>query len=165
MRTLLLMRHAKARRPEKWTGEDHERPLTRRGKKQALACGRRLAEAGWLPELLLASTARRCRSTAMQLLRSSGYRGEVRLLPTLYSATRDDLVRLIAGLPPTLGMVLLIGHNPALLQLLHTLVAGEPLLPPGALARVELDHDQWSDLTEQASGRLVELWEPTRSKP
>lgn len=159
MKTLLLMRHAKARRPEKFDGDDHERPLTRRGKKQALEGGQRLAEAG-LPDLLLASTARRCRSTAMQVLRGSGYRGETRLLPELYQTTPPQLAAHLAALADSVRRVLVIGHNPALVQLLHTLVEGEPLLPPGALAQIELDLQRWADWTETTRGQLAALWEP-----
>lgn len=164
MKTLLLMRHAKARRPEKSPEDDHERPLTKRGKQQALACGQRLKEAELLPDLLLASTARRCRSTVMQLLRSSGYRGETRLLPELYQTTTPALAALLAALPDAVGRVLVIGHNPALVQFLHTLVEGEPLLPPGALAQVELNVPRWQDLTETTRGQLADLWEPARGR-
>lgn len=163
MKTLLLMRHAKTRRPEKSEGDDHERPLTRRGKKQALECGQRLAEAHLLPDLLLASTARRSRSTAMQVLRGSGYRGETRLVPELYQTTPAQLAAHLAALPDSVRRVLVIGHNPALVQLLHTLVDGEPLLAPGALAQVELDVQHWAEWTEKTRGQLAALWEPARS--
>lgn len=164
MKTLLVMRHAKARRPEESAGDDHERPLTGRGKKQALACGQRLGAMASLPDLVLASTARRCRSTAMQVIRASGYRGETRLLPELYQTTPLALAALLAALPDSVHRVLLIGHNPALVQFLHTLVEGEPLLAPGALAHVELDLAHWAELTENTHGQLVDLWEPVKGR-
>jgi phosphohistidine phosphatase len=164
MKTLFVMRHAKARRPEKSAQDDHERPLTRRGKKQALVCGERLAEAAGLPDLLLASTARRCRSTAMQVIGGSGYRGQTRLLPELYQTTPAQLLALLSTLPDSIRCVLVIGHNPALVQLLHALVESEPLLPPGALANVELNLEHWEELCETTRGRLVDLWEPARGR-
>src|ERR1700754_2302322 len=61
MRTLVLLRHAKAEHPE--VGSDFDRRLTTRGKADAAAAGVWLAAEGIRPELVLCSAAARTRET------------------------------------------------------------------------------------------------------
>src|SRR4051812_30819300 len=61
VRTLVILRHAKAERPA--TADDHGRPLTERGHADAAAAGRWLSAHGYRPELVLCSPARRTRQT------------------------------------------------------------------------------------------------------
>ena len=66
MRTLILMRHAKS----SWTADlaDHERPLNKRGAKDAPRIAAYLEKRGWLPELVLCSDAVRTRATLVLML-------------------------------------------------------------------------------------------------
>jgi phosphohistidine phosphatase len=59
-RTLVLLRHAKSAWPDV---PDHERPLARRGQRDAPVMGRWLRAAGYLPDQVICSTARRARDT------------------------------------------------------------------------------------------------------
>ena len=47
-------------RPRGW---NHERPLAKRGRRDAPLAGRWLGEAGWVPDAVVCSTARRARET------------------------------------------------------------------------------------------------------
>jgi len=61
MKTMLWMRHGKS----DWDagyGRDHDRPLATRGEKAAKAMGTALANAGFLPDFVLSSTAVRART-------------------------------------------------------------------------------------------------------
>ena len=60
-RRLVLLRHAKSDWPD--DVPDHERPLARRGRRDAPAAGRWLRKSGYVPDLVLCSTARRARET------------------------------------------------------------------------------------------------------
>jgi phosphohistidine phosphatase len=60
-RTLILLRHAKSAWPEGVA--DQRRPLAGRGQRDAPAAGRWLGAAGYLPGLVLCSTAQRTRET------------------------------------------------------------------------------------------------------
>ncbi|MGW3729375.1 SixA phosphatase family protein, partial [Streptomyces sp. NPDC000851] len=61
LRRLVVLRHAKSAWP--LDVADHERPLAPRGRRDAPAAGRALAEADCLPDLALCSTAARARQT------------------------------------------------------------------------------------------------------
>src|SRR5215813_11932177 len=60
-RTLVIMRHAKAARPD--SIDDFDRPLEMRGRGDAQAAGTWLAREGYVPELVLCSPAARTRMT------------------------------------------------------------------------------------------------------
>ena len=85
MKTLLLMRHAKS----SWDDPDvadHDRPLNKRGKKDAPRMGQWLAEQGLTPEVIVTSTAKRARKTAELVAESCGCQREPIVLPELYHA-------------------------------------------------------------------------------
>src|SRR4029453_3692753 len=120
MKTLLLLRHAKA----SWKDEgldDHDRPLNKRGKRDAPRMGQLLKNENLLPDFLVAASARRARKTGGDVIQHSGYRGETRSTGELYNAGQDELLALVAGLPVAAKRVLLIGHNPGLEELLEAL--------------------------------------------
>ncbi|HXT88463.1 MAG TPA: histidine phosphatase family protein, partial [Trebonia sp.] len=59
-RRLLLLRHAKSDWPDV---ADHERPLAKRGRRDAPVVGRWLRTSGYLPDAVICSTAARARQT------------------------------------------------------------------------------------------------------
>ena len=120
-RELLLLRHGKS----SWDSDarsDLERPLAKRGRKDAPRVGAWLRRRGLVPDLVLASPARRARQTALLLLESLGMEEEVvRWDPALYGTGLEAHLRVLAGVPRSARRVLLVGHNPDLEDLLHHL--------------------------------------------
>jgi phosphohistidine phosphatase len=163
MRTLLILRHAKS----SWKDAslpDHERPLNKRGRRDAPRVGRRLRDEGLTPDLILCSTARRARDTAEAVAEASGYEGEIESRPDLYMADSDAYLHALRGLPDDYERVMVVGHNPGLEELLEALTGEVEALPTAALAQVELGLRRWRDLDDESEGRLVSLWRPRESK-
>jgi phosphohistidine phosphatase len=159
MKTLLLLRHAKS----SWKDgdlDDHDRPLNKRGKRDAPRMGRLLAEENLLPDLILCSSAKRCRKTAEHVIAASGYRGETRITGELYEAGAGNLIPFLATLADETTPVLLIAHNPGLEELLESLVGVYTPLTTAALAQIELSVRRWQDLDEKTRGRLIKIWQP-----
>jgi phosphohistidine phosphatase len=159
MKTLLLLRHAKS----SWKDadlDDHDRPLNKRGKRDAPRMGQLLAEEKLLPELIVCSTARRARKTAEHVIHASGYRGETRMTADLYDATGSQLRQFVESLPDAASRVLLIGHNPGLEELLEGLIGQYVPLSTAALAHVELQGQTWHDLAADSPARLIKVWQP-----
>jgi phosphohistidine phosphatase len=76
MKTLLILRHGKS----SWKFPDlpdHDRPLNSRGKRDAPLIGRKLAEEGMVPDVVISSSATRAHATAKKAAKASGYRGEI----------------------------------------------------------------------------------------
>jgi phosphohistidine phosphatase len=115
LRRLVVLRHAKSAWPEGVA--DHERPLARRGRRDAPAAGRALAEADCLPDLALCSTAVRARQTWELASAQWGTPPPVRRDPRLYAAEVSDLLTAVHAVSPEVETLLLVGHNPGLEEL------------------------------------------------
>jgi phosphohistidine phosphatase len=117
VRTLVVLRHAKADRPNGVADED--RPLTERGHADAAAAGAWLATRGYRPDLVLCSPAKRTRQTwrAVALAVTGPHTPEVRYEPALYHGGVAEALDLVRGAPEEAGTVLLIGHNPTVSML------------------------------------------------
>ena len=159
MKTLLLLRHAKSSWKDA-SSEDHERRLKRRGKKEARKIGGLVIAEKLTPDLIVASSARRCRQTAEHVIHFSDYRGETRITGELYEADVPRLREFVSKLSNQVGRVILIGHNPALEEFLKSLIGEHTPLSTGALAHVELPIDNWADLSSDTRGSLIKVWEP-----
>ena len=109
MKTLLLLRHAKAG----VGAPDRDRGLTGRGRRQSAAAGRYLAAEDLLPDLVFCSDSRRTRETLDGLGLEGG--AAVHLAPDLYDGHVPELLALVRGVKPaSVSRVLVIGHNPTI---------------------------------------------------
>ena len=159
MKTLLLMRHAKSSWKDKDL-PDQERPLNKRGKKDAPIMGHWLKEQKDVPQRILSSSAQRARQTAESVVEASGYKGEVDYLDRLYMAEVDEYLNTLKELPDNLDRIMIIGHNPGLETLLQILSGKIESLPTAVVANLSLPIDHWADLSAETPGELVEIWRP-----
>ncbi len=130
-RKLVLLRHAKSAWPDV---PDHERPLARRGQRDAPAMGRWLRAAGHLPDQVLCSTARRARETWQLAQAGLGATPPVSFDGRAYQASAGQLLDLVRRAPPAARTLLIVGHDPAIPELALTLAATPP-------ARADADSD------------------------
>jgi phosphohistidine phosphatase len=159
--TLLVLRHAKA------AGEpgvnDHERPLTGRGRRNATAAGQWLLARGLAPDRVLCSSSRRTRETwervsAVLGTAALGQDG-VSFDRRVYDAGAGDLLDIVREQPDEAGTVLTVGHNPASHQLAVDLTGRSDLpFPTSALAVIRLE-GHWAD-TAHGAGDLTGFWTP-----
>ena len=159
MKTLLLLRHAKASGSDTELGY-HERPLAKRGKREAPKMGRLLCDENLLPDLIVASSAKRCRKTADHVIEHSGYRGETRITSDLYEANEESLRKFLTSLDDRVSRLLLIAHNPGMELLLQSLTGAYTPLTTAALAHLELPLSSWHDLNGETRGTLEKVWQP-----
>jgi len=164
-RELLLLRHAKS----DWdsgAATDFERPLARRGKRDAPRVGEWLYREGLVPARVLSSPAQRARQTALKVCKALDIKKkDICWEPDLYDASLAALLGVLARCPATARTVLLVGHNPGLEELLRHLTGGEhaapadgKLLTTAALARLEMP-DDWSHL-EPGCAVLLTIMRP-----
>jgi phosphohistidine phosphatase len=120
-RRLVVLRHAKSDWPAGVADED--RPLGRRGTRDAGAAGRWLVANDAQPDLVWCSPARRTRETwdALSAELGPGTGPEVRFDSRVYEAGLDDLLDVVRDTPSAYDRVLLIGHNPGVQQLVLAL--------------------------------------------
>jgi phosphohistidine phosphatase len=146
LKRLTLVRHANA----EWKDArmtDFQRPLNRKGQKEAEATARRLLELEWVPELLIASPAERTRQTAEILARDLGAK-RVQFEERLYLARAEEILRLIRGTGPLVNHLMIVGHNPGISELARRLSNGSLTheLSTGAACLLRFNGEDWSAL-------------------
>jgi len=159
LKTLLILRHAKSSWREAGLA-DHDRPLNKRGKRDAPRMGSLLRQEGIVPDLIISSTAVRARNTAQLVVDESGFDGELRLERDMYAADPEAYLDALRSVPDEIESIMLVGHNPGLEELLEMFIGEYERLPTAALAQVSLQVNTWQDLDEDARGKLVNLWLP-----
>ena len=166
-RELLLLRHAKSDW-EAGAPTDFERPLAKRGRKDAPRVGEWLYREGLVPDLVVSSPAERARQTALKVCNSMDLKKKnIKWDDGVYGASVSDLLVVLARCPTDASTVLLVGHNPGLEDLLTFLVGDEAevpsdgkLLPTATVARLEMPND-WSRL-EPGCAQLVDVTRPRK---
>ena len=110
---------------------------------------------------MISSDAVRARLTAEAVAEAAHYAGEILFDPRLYAASPADIVGVLhTAHVAKPGIVMIIGHNPGLEELIAQLTDTQPDLPTAALAHIVLPIDRWRDLKLSTRGTLVGLWRP-----
>jgi phosphohistidine phosphatase len=176
MRTVILLRHARAANPS-GTPDEH-RPLSPGGEQDAQRVSAAIAaQVAALPEartdarteaadLLLSSSALRARQTAEAVRAAQPGPPPLWVEPSLYLAPADALLTRLQELDDACVTVVLVGHNPGLQQLAVDLCAAEVdrarltgRFGPGTYAVVAAPVDRWADLRSQEAS-LAALHHP-----
>lgn len=155
MRRLILLRHAKS----SWKDpllEDFDRPLNKRGQKNAPLMGQRLAMLGERPEVILSSPAKRACETAKMIAAALSYEeSAIRFEPCIYEAGVGTLLELVSCLDNAWHDVMLVGHNPGLTELVNALTESklENIVTCGVV-KLAFETVSWRDI-QLHSGRLL----------
>lgn len=164
---LILLRHAKSA----WDNAsiaDFERPLSGRGRKAAPLIGAYIARRGMVPGLVLCSSAKRAVETLDLVCAGWQPMPTIRKLKSLYLAMPREMLRRLQAVGKEADCVMLVGHNPGIADLAAWLCSHGKAeqraslarkFPTGALAVIEFDVADWSDVDAEA-GHLVEFTTP-----
>ena len=154
MKSVLLLRHAKS----DWSNidlVDFERPLAKRGLKDAPRMGRALAAYKSVPDVILASPARRARETVELAAEECGYTKAISWQDNFYGGDSDDLIAALQRLPDTVERAMVVGHNPTMEDTVSALLLGYDLawdrdfairIPTAGLVCLDLGIEDWADL-------------------
>jgi phosphohistidine phosphatase len=159
MSTLLLLRHGKSSWKDP-TLADHDRPLKKRGRRDAPRMGMLVADLGLVPDVIVTSSAERALRTAELVAEAAGFEGEMIVTEALYHADPDDYMSALRAYGRDAACVMLVGHNPGLEMLLEELTGDWERLPTAALAQVSLPDAPWFGVGAETPGVLVGLWRP-----
>jgi phosphohistidine phosphatase len=163
MKTILLMRHAKS----SWKNSnlaDHDRPLNKRGKRDAPRMGALLNLENLVPDTILCSTALRAKMTVEGILHTCGFEGEVSYLRSLYHGGPDDYFEALSKLQEEIQSAMIIGHNPDMEYFLDLTCDVQEHMSTSAIAIINLSTDNWSEINEEIEGELIHLWKPRELK-
>jgi phosphohistidine phosphatase len=147
MKKLFLIRHAKS----SWDDlamADEDRPLNKRGKKDAPFMGSVLHTQGVSPDLLISSPAKRAYSTAKKIAREIQYPVEnIQSIDTLYHSTASILLEVIRSQPEHVHTLMLFAHNPGLNELV-SLICDKQIdnIPTCGIVCISFQADQWQHI-------------------
>ena len=160
MKTVYFVRHAKS----SWDDpslRDIERPLNKRGKRDAPFMGKLLFGRGVKPDRLISSPANRALTTARHFAKAFGVPdSEVEIDKRIYDAYPEDILDIVQELPADYSTIMVFGHNPTFTGVAN-LFTGNYIsnVPTCGVFRVDADIDSWLDFQE-GKGRLTEYHYP-----
>jgi len=148
VKTLYLIRHAKS----SWSNPvltDFDRGLNKRGKRNAPFMGKRLADHGVLPDLILSSPAKRAKKTANKIAKEIGYpKGRIVFKKTLYHASVSNLLRLVTSVEDSIDSLFVIGHNWGITEFAEMLTRKElGNIPTSGIAAITFPFDLWQHIS------------------
>jgi phosphohistidine phosphatase len=136
------VRHAQSDHKGDPSITDFDRPLNHRGRRDALAMARRLAESGLRVDALVGSPACRARSTAEAF--ASQFSLPVQTDARIYEAGINELQAVVRDLDDANSSVALFGHNPGISEFLRYLTEENYAdLPTSGIAVIELPLRSW----------------------
>ena len=168
IKTLYLARHAKS----SWKSNlanDFDRPLSKRGENDAKRVGAEIQTLDWRPEKMISSPAIRAKQTCKTYCDALSFPiDSVVWNADIYNAFNITLLHLLAAQSEDTRSVMLIGHNPAMEDLLLHLCgystvqtcqqADGKILTTANIAKLELD-TSWENLVME-DARLSRLLRP-----
>jgi phosphohistidine phosphatase len=157
MKTLILVRHAKADNPSS-SMHDYDRTLSRCGGRDAGVIAKRLAGSGIRSDALISSPAVRALSTAE--IFATELRLTVQTDARIYEARVNELLAVVRGLDDRHSTVVLVGHNPGISEFLRYLTDENYAdLPTAGLVTVSLPLKSWRHIFD-GKGLLKESFSP-----
>lgn len=136
MKTLYLLRHSKS----SWEDSglvDFERPLNKRGYKEAREMAAYIKEKGYYPQVILCSPAKRTRETLEPLLEALDYQKQVVFLDSIYESHWTNLKEEVDKRKEE--SVLLVGHCPGIEDYLSYILGEEKTMKTSHLAVVDME--------------------------
>ncbi|MGD9303488.1 MAG: histidine phosphatase family protein [Desulfobacterales bacterium] len=154
MKTLYLVRHAKS----SWKYpnlDDFERPLNKRGRKNAPFMGKVLKKLKVAPDLVMSSPANRAATTARIIAAAINYPLEnIVYSEAIYEFSENALIHVIKQIEDSVNNAMVVGHNPAINGLANY-IGDQPIsnIPTCGVFCVDLDISSWAKIGEHC-GKL-----------
>ena len=111
-KAVILFRHGKS----DWAAQydsDHDRPLAKRGIRDAIRMGKFLSKRAEVPELILSSTALRTRETTKLAMEAGNWDVDIELEKKIYEASLEEIINIIKSQDDKYNSICLVGHEPA----------------------------------------------------
>jgi phosphohistidine phosphatase len=158
MKTLLLLRHAKAEK-EIFGQADFDRSLSKRGLRDAQHLGDKLLHLQKNIDLIVSSPALRTAQTAQIIAEGLQYPSAIEWDKKLYHASAKGIQDVILETDSTINTLLLVGHNNGISELAFDYFAGlSDYLPTCGLLALQIDTDNWQDIPQSEKRYLFTVF-------
>lgn len=163
MKRLFIVRHAKS----SWDFpelHDSDRPLNKRGKRNAPEMGQRLAQRQIMPEGMITSPAKRAADTAKLIAKEISFTlKNIQKEPLFYFASISEMIAVLQGAPNDIETLMVFGHNPGLTDLANFLSGADIYnIPTCGIVEIEFNISSWNEI-EKKSGKLKSFDYPKKN--
>ncbi len=154
MKTIVLVRHAKSSwdNPD-WS--DFERPLNKRGNRDAPFMAEVIRSKGIVPDFILSSPAVRAKSTALYFAQQLDYDSKnIKFDLGVYEKGMAYVKKILSTFDDNHNIALLFGHNPDITSL-SSYFTGEYFdnVPTCGVVCIDFEIDTWAKITNE-NGKL-----------
>lgn len=166
MKKLIIIRHSKS----SWDDpslDDFDRPLNKRGLKDAPRMGKLLREMKITPDYLITSPALRTMETCKHIARKLDFpSNKIISDQRLYHAETEMILQVVKEIPDrkndTEEIAMLFGHNPGLTEFVNA-VSNEAIvnIPTCGVICISFSQTQWSSL-KFGSGKMEWFYYPKK---
>lgn len=148
MKNLTIVRHAESVLQDTQY-LDKDRPLTNNGRNDALTMSQKIRDAGIKPSKILSSSATRAWETALIIAKTIKYSENLLTRDDrLYLADIHNLVCIIEEQNEDVNNLMIIGHNPGLIELINLLsIKRIANLSTSGVVSLNINTDDWSLIT------------------
>jgi phosphohistidine phosphatase len=155
LKELFIIRHAKS----SWESDfikDIDRPLNKRGEKDAPEIGKQLKKRGEVIDQFLSSNAKRAIITARNAAEKFGYPiDDIITEDAIYEANVNKLIKIICSIEDKNKSAAIFGHNPGFTELAEYLtdeLIGN--IPTAGIVKIKLEVSSWKEVSSN-TGSLV----------
>jgi len=135
---------------------DHERPLNKRGKKDAPMMAKILRKKKIFPDLIYSSTAVRAFELAKILADNLDYKIKHIISDRdLYLAYSDEMLKVVRNTDDKYNNVFLVSHNPGITDFANKLCGADiDNIPTTGIVQIEFHSKSWKDVS-YGKGKLM----------
>ena len=162
MKKLFIIRHAKSDWQDS-TLDDYDRPLNKKGEKNAPFMGQLLKEKNIKPDIIISSPAKRTMQTAQLIAQEVGFEKNITPNQYIYEAFVTMLQETISYIYDEHETAFLVGHNPGVSALAYTYCNMKENLPTCSIVEIEFDCDSWMDASKD-NAKLISYEYPKKYK-
>ncbi|SMP86242.1 phosphohistidine phosphatase [Epsilonproteobacteria bacterium SCGC AD-308-O04] len=163
MKKLYIIRHAKSSWKDTSLG-DYDRPLNKRGKKDAPFMAKVLKEKNISPDAIISSPAKRAKTTAQIFAKEINFTKPVVYNKNIYEADGAELKHVITLLKDKVKTVFIFGHNPGLNMLVENFLEFDENIPTCGIVELEFDCKKWSEISSK-NVKLISFDYPKKHNP
>lgn len=151
-KTLILVRHAKS----SWKDtslKDIERPLNKRGNRDAVKMGKHMAEHNIIPQMIHSSSGLRALTTARLISVELNIEpNDIVVDDDIYTFSAEQLTKTVRSLNNRYKKVMVVGHNPAITDLVNYFTDAKiDNVPTCGLAVLDFPVNSWKKVDKHGA--------------
>jgi phosphohistidine phosphatase len=145
MLSIIIFRHGKSDWDASYNS-DHDRPLSKRGRRAAKDMGRFLTQINQIPEQVISSSAMRAKNTAKLAMEHGNWFSGFSIESKIYGGSSDTLLDIIHHLDNKIQSVCLVGHEPTCSNFISQCTFHSQRFTTASMAKINYKTESWNEI-------------------